>query len=371
MITEGRYLNWLPLHMKIASPYVDRFVFVEDGTMPSDALKYLKKYTNKDVVLLTRKWDGSHVKQRNVYIDYLKKEGGEQWCIVMDSDEFPSKELLSLELQGDGMLTPSHDVLIPSSVNFSETDKVVYSFFFGSVSDIKEDVPPSDPIPDEVRMITKELGITTFSFKKQFGFKKLNIFKINKSTEYIGTVHEALTGQTNLVDTNAPYFHIKHTWEIHFNGSRNYVEGGSGVNLGEKNPHWIELKDALGHNDWHIFRNEIKTPPSPLLLWIWAHLGEKNCDWCSENFDIYMMLQYATKFPFLPYQRSCTEDWITDCNEFYLYNPSFPEVEKAYRHLLHRDPDPASKGYIDAFYNISFIGVIRDILNSVEYKNTH
>ncbi len=72
MITEGRYVDtYLPLHLKRANDFVDRFVLVDDGTFHNDALQRLSKHTTKPIVILTRKWDNNHSKQRNVYVDYV------------------------------------------------------------------------------------------------------------------------------------------------------------------------------------------------------------------------------------------------------------------------------------------------------------
>lgn len=356
MITEGRFVKtYLPVHLQRASEFVDRFVFVDDGTFPPDAKEYLSKYTNKEIVILTRKWDNCHVCQRNVYIDFLKKQGGDQWCLVMDSDEFPSVDLLKFYKglnEKAGYETPSHDIRIPYSVSVDP----VFVYFFGSSLTIEESVPKGEEPPNEVKEITDRLGIQNYSFTRQFDFRKLNIFYIFPETQYVGTVHERLDGVPIVKKVDYPYYHIKAMWEIHRDGFRNYVEGGSGVNLHEKNPHWIQMKKMLPTTNWH----EVRTLKdlTMILLWLYLNAGDTGNEWSSETYDIYMYLRYAlrTDLPF-KYEK-----------QYILENPARPEIEKLYKIILKREPDPGGlSAYSEEFYRRSIDELIESMLKSKEF----
>lgn len=359
MITEGRFVKtWLPIHLKRASPYVDRFVLVDDGTFPDDAKDYLKQFTDKEIVILTRKWDNCHVCQRNVYIDYLKKEKGIQWCIVMDSDEFPSKQLLEFysKLDENAMISyasPSHDIRIPYKVKVDP----IFTYFFGGEY-IEENVSGGETSPEEVNEIAKELGLTQFAFFKQFGFRKVNIFPITPTTKYVGTVHEALDGIPNVTNVDYPYYHVKALWEIHRDGFRNYVEGGGGVNLGDKNPHYVEMKKMLPDTNWHEVRS--LKDITPLLLWMYMNAGDTGHEWSSETYDVYMYLQYATR-SVLPFKYEKT--WLFECPPYY-------EIKVLYNSILHREPDEAAlASYCEEWYKQTLSQLINGMLNSEEFKD--
>jgi|GEM_PF-1921943 len=356
MITEGRFVKtWLPVHLKLASPYVDRFVLVDDGTFPPDAKEYLSQFTNKDIIILTRKWDNCHVCQRNVYVDYLKKQQGNQWCIVMDSDEFPSQQLLEFYSRVDDITTgyssPSHDIRLGYKVNIDP----IFTYFFGGDGYLEENVGGGEEPPDEVKKLTEALGISRYAFFKQFDFRKLNVFPILEQVRYEGTVHEALVGVKGS-PINYPYYHIKALWEVHRDGFRNYVEGGSGVNLGDKNPHYVEMKQMFPSMDWHQVRK--LEDIIPILLWLYMNAGDTGHEWSSETFDTYMYIQYATR-SILPFKYEKT--WI-------LENPIYFEIKDIYNAILHRDPDPSGlESYSKAFYEKSLDEIIESILNSEEF----
>jgi len=357
IITEGRFVKtWLPIHLKLASPYVDRFVLVDDGTFPPDAKQYLSQFTNRDIVILTRKWDNCHVCQRNVYVDYLKKQQGIQWCMVMDSDEFPSKQLLEfyskIDDQSTGYSTPSNDIRIGYRIRVDP----VFTYYFGDNGYLEEKVSGGEEPPDEVKKLAEALGITEYAFFRQFDFKKLNIFPILDQVRYEGTVHEALVGVKS-TPLNYPYYHIKALWEVHRDGFRNYVEGGSGVNLGDKNPHYVEMKQMFPSMNWHDVRK--LEDLTPILLWLYMNAGDTGHEWSSETFDIYMYIQYATR-SVLPFKYEKT--WIFE-------NPVYFEIKDLYNAILHRDPDPSGlASYSNEWYKQDLTQLVNSMLNSEEFK---
>ena len=357
MITEGRFVKtWLPIHLKLASPYVDRFVLVDDSTFPSDAKEYLSQFTNKEIVILTRKWDNCHVCQRNVYIDYLKKLKDEEWCLVMDSDEFPSKQLLEFYSKVNdvttGYATPSHDIRIPYKIKVDP----IFTYFFGGEY-IAEDIGPIETPPDEVTQLAKELKLEKYAFSRQFDFRKLNLFAITDKVMYSGTVHEALEGVPKVVKVDYPYYHVKELWEIHRDGFRNYVEGGSGPNLHDKNPHYVEMKKMLPSMNWHDVRelNDI----TPLILWMYLNAGDTGNLWSSETYDTYMYLQIATR-SVLPFKYEKT--FLVDC-------PAYYEIKALYNAILHREPDdPGLQSYCNEWYKQPIQNLTSGMLNSQEFK---
>jgi len=357
MITEGRFIDtYLPLHLKRANDFVDRFVLVDDGTFPNDAVERLSKHTTKPIVILTRKWDNNHSKQRNVYVDYVRNNDVNGWCLVMDSDEFPSMALLSAlrtltQGQSDGYETPSFDIRIPHEYRIDPIAKLLFQ-----LDDFKEGIAGNAVPPQEVRELTSSLGITNYVFTEQYDFVKLNLFKVTQNTHYEGDVHEALVGQTKITRTRYPYYHVKDMIEVHRDGSRNYVEGGSGVNLQEKNPHWVELLSVLGGRmNWHEFRDFYS---APLLIWLWNHVGDMGNPWSSETYDMYLWL--LSKF-IIPFRYEGTPHKLEV--------PNRPEIEDLYRKYLFREPDePGLLSWSSAWYRLPITKIIDGFVNSVEYK---
>jgi len=348
ILAEARFLKYVQLQIERASPYVDRFIVVEDGTLGN------VDFHRDNVVLLSRKWDNNHAAQRNVYIDYIKKTDPEGWCLVMDDDEFPSLSLLSklreLTTTGrDGYSLPSFDIRIPSVI----TPDPVEVFFFNSKPEVLDAGPGITP-PQDVQDIMSKLGIAQYSYREQTDFRKLNFFQVHSSTKYTGYVHEALEGQLNTVPLDLPYYHIKTMMEVHESGARNYVEGGSGVNLLDKNPHWVELK-GLVDVDWHKFREQYSTL---FLLWLWDHVGDTGNQWSSETVDLYYHLKRGYIVPF-PYSGPVHK----------LEIPNRWEIEELYHAILNRDPDPEGlKNWVEQWYILPWDELMKRFMDSDEYK---
>lgn len=90
----------LPMSFDSILPYVDKLIFVwgmDDLKTKDIIIEYQDKYPDK-IELIESEYDqedlGMNGKQRNVYLDYLKKNHLDDWCLVLDPDEvvqFPEK----------------------------------------------------------------------------------------------------------------------------------------------------------------------------------------------------------------------------------------------------------------------------------------
>ena len=141
--------------LKSLSSVSDRIVVVDGGSTDS-TIDVCRDYTDEIII---NKWPGNHSEQRNVYLDYVKRNYPNSWCFNLDSDETiePSKSKVILELCK------------------SET-KRFYWFQRKWLINV-----------DPIAYITSP---------PHFPDWQLRLFKACKRTEYSGLIHENLTGKS-------------------------------------------------------------------------------------------------------------------------------------------------------------------------------
>jgi len=209
--------------------YVDEIILVDGGSVDDSVLYFRNR---KDVKLYLHKWIGRWPAQRNNYLQHAN-ELGIDWIVVLDSDESLSevcrKNLRMIIEKAEAMgvtMVPvlAHDVSM-------EGDEIVHE-------------------------------------NDSTDFRKMAIYKNLPGTQYSGTVHEGLNTPSgwrgcNLEDVvkklneegkvpdeeagleHYRYSHIKQNGVTWMRDINYLIHGGGGMNLGDRNPHWKELLDAL------------------------------------------------------------------------------------------------------------------------------
>ena len=82
--------------LKSLSSVSDRIVVVDGGSSDS-TIDMCRNYTDEIII---NKWPGNHSEQRNIYLNYIKRNYPTSWCFNLDSDETiePSKSKVISEL---------------------------------------------------------------------------------------------------------------------------------------------------------------------------------------------------------------------------------------------------------------------------------
>lgn len=198
-------------------PYVDGAKIVDGGSV-DDSIFYLRNWAEKDprIQFQLVPWSDNFSKQRN---EYLKLVPDNAWCLVSDPDEvFEDTTLQNLR----------------GLVDMAEhTGKNMIGFQCRSVS-LKG--------PHRV-------------WESLDNYWKRLLFKKFPNTHYVGNPHEHLANHPmQIMDTKFIYEHIKQENMIWHRGFRNFVVGGGGPNLGNRNQYWVNfrnLMNELGLQNWH------------------------------------------------------------------------------------------------------------------------
>ena len=143
--------------LKSLSSVSDRIVVVDGGSSDSTA-DICRNYTDEIII---NKWPGNHSEQRNIYLNYIKRNYPTSWCFNLDSDE---------------TIEPSKSKVI------SELCKIETTRFYWFPRKWLVHVDP----------------IAYISSSPHFPDWQLRLFKVHKRTEYGGLIHENLTGKSFL-----------------------------------------------------------------------------------------------------------------------------------------------------------------------------
>lgn len=138
--------------LKSLSSVSDRIVVVDGGSTDS-TIDVCRDYTDEIII---NKWPGNHSEQRNVYLDYVKRNYPNSWCFSLDSDETidVSKAKVIIEL--------------------SKSETIKYYWF--------------------KRKWVVNLNPTTYiSSQPHFPDWQLRLFRVNSKTEYHGLIHEGVS----------------------------------------------------------------------------------------------------------------------------------------------------------------------------------
>lgn len=211
-------------------PYVDDIVVVDGGSQDT-SIFYLRN--RKGVNIFLHPWEDNFSKQRNNYLqraEELAPKDVELFCLVSDPDEvFDVVALQSLYKLAEAMLNTGANLAT-----------------FRCISQ------------------TLEGDIVTWENLDNYWKGLFFYYDRSEPPRYIGNPHETLVlkGGLRVVQTELLYRHQKQKDIIWLKGARNLVIGGSGPNLHDKNPLWVELKgivhEVYGKDlSWFEFEKEM------------------------------------------------------------------------------------------------------------------
>ena len=207
--------------INLVRPYVDEIVIVDGGSI-DDSLFYLRN--RSDVNVFLHSWTDNFSGQRNNYIKRAREVAGtdDLYILVSDPDEWFEEETLKN---------------LRSVVDFCEKQGANMAQFQCRSVTLKSD-----------ERVWENLD----------NYWKGLLFKYEPGIHYVGNPHETLVPPSGLRPVRTPflYEHVKQENIIWHRGMRNYIAGGGGPNLGNKNPYWVKLREImseLGLNKWHGF----------------------------------------------------------------------------------------------------------------------
>ena len=117
-----------------------------------------RNYTDEIII---NKWPGNHSEQRNIYLNYIKRNYPNSWCFNLDSDE---------------TIEPSKSKVI------SELCKIETTRFYWFRRKWLVGVDP----------------VSYISSPPHYPDWQLRLFRVSRRTEFNGLIHENLTGRTFL-----------------------------------------------------------------------------------------------------------------------------------------------------------------------------
>ncbi len=219
--------NLLEEQLSLVRPYVD-IARVCDGAGLNSTRQICRE---NDTEYYYRKWDDCYSAQDNKLLRYAN-DG--EWILVMDSDEFPSEELLSnlRNLAEQGELEGFNCVKIPSILVL--------------------DGIPDYTIEDTIRLTKEERPL----------FRKDCFFKFIKGIYSTGSPHRCFhhPDKWNYYNTGYPYYHIKSTDEFIFNDCIHAF-----INPEEQGYSETEIKEFISCEC--IKKMKLSTEVLPMMAW--------------------------------------------------------------------------------------------------------
>ena len=210
-----------------ALPYVDHIIIVDGGSIDSTIIT-LRNWEREEPKLhfYLHPWCDNFSAQRNNYVkhaeEFLRPGDG---LIVSDPDEFFEEKTFQN---------------LPKILDFlKKSGHTVAGFQCRSVS-----LRGQKRVWENLDQYWKHL---------------FYIYDGPGSLVYTGNPHETMNMRHGFRQVNTPflYEHIKQENEIWPKGMRNFVIGGGGPNLGDKNPIWVEFKQVCSSvnipTQWHDF----------------------------------------------------------------------------------------------------------------------
>ena len=211
--------------LDLVGPFVDDMVVIDGGSL-DESFFYLRN--RKDVNVFLHPWTDNFSAQRNNYIMRAREVAGTDnfYCLVSDPDEWFQKSTLEN---------------LRSVVDFCEQQNANMAQFQCRSATLEGDERVWESLDD---------------------YWKGLMFKYEPGIKYVGNPHETLVPPSGLRVVRTPflYEHIKQSNIIWLRGMRNYIAGGGGKNYGEKNAHWVKLREImseLGLNSWHEFEKYV------------------------------------------------------------------------------------------------------------------
>lgn len=204
-------------------PYVDKYIIV-DGASQDESVIYLRNWSEVEpkINFFLHPWKDNFPEQRNHCLEHARElcnDGDEWWALVHDSDE----------LFSDGFLENMRDII--DQARESGANEV--------------DVQCQSQSYHGDKLVHK----STDNYYKQLLFRlypetqyivadnpHIHLYQPNMRTARVGG--EKVTGDGK----DILYYHQKQEDVTWLRGARNFFIGGAGLNLGDKNPYWVEFK---------------------------------------------------------------------------------------------------------------------------------
>ena len=238
-------LYWVSKRFDEMSCIADRMIYIDGGSI-DDTIVYTRN--RGDVEMYIHPWNDDYGKQRNQYLKHANEGDVADWIIVSDHDESFSPELRSI---------------LPNLIERADVEgynkidvqcKLVY-------------ISGEEEVSRELRPFWKPL-----------------IFKNQPGINYKGSPHEVLSNpagwkELKIGGEDIYYEHIRQENIIWPKGARNFVVSG-GAMLYDKNPHYVEFKEAL-RKDGHPL-DSIKINQ----LMVNGQVGIETTKWIIDHKDI-------------------------------------------------------------------------------------
>jgi nucleoside-diphosphate-sugar epimerase/glycosyltransferase involved in cell wall biosynthesis len=333
------------------SPYVDATIIAEPGDL-TEAQK--KSLIDQGCIVKTYTFKDDLPAMRNEYLTEAKKLDPYAWIVVSDPDELISEKtckdlrqiIAAAEADGNNMIgLYAHDIWIDAE-KMDDGEK-------------QKEAP-----------------------YRESGFWKYLLFKIAPDFRYEGVGHAGRVHETwyapslyrSAVHLTKEYYyeHRKSVMKIYRNAARNLFIGGSGDNLGDLNPTFVELHKitaALNIDTWPQFEAYMKKGniDKPLYEFLGKHRSDSSYSWESE-------VRETFKWYFGMHPQENTGGWIS---EYTAPTPgSRADIENyvtnTYFEVLGRCPDELGKNY---YVNAILSGRMQKdqlagiFVNSDEYKS--
>lgn len=235
--------------------YVDKIVAVDGGSMDG-TIKYLSSLAK--VYMVRRKWDDKFDVQRNQYLNHILKSYPNYWCLVSDTDEWFSADLMkTLKF----VLLAGEEAGI-NRLGFLSWHRIVKGM-------------------DSPANYDKKPILTKSNYKSVF-YKKL-CFKSQAGMRYKNSPHEALLGDWRILCLGNEDWHFEHvkTRKVELErGCRNYFIAGPNMN---KNVEWQKFKVVCSKYGWKLWSDMhvalLKgNVGDDILKWIWSRK-----DWVADG----------------------------------------------------------------------------------------
>ena len=335
------------------SPYVDATIIVHPGDLTYEQEQELISLSKSAIILKSYTFEDNLPAMRNHYLEEAKKIDPYAWIVVSDPDELISENtckclreiVKSAEANGNNMIgLNAHDIWV-------DREKM------------------------DAGIAQKEAPY------KESDFWKYLIFKIAPDFRYEGVGHAKNVHETwyapslyrSAIHLTKEFYyeHCKSVMKIYRNATRNFFIGGSGDNLGDLNPAFVELhkitKDK-GIDTWKQFEEAMKRGNiiEEVKDFLVRHRNDSKFGWESEVREMF-------KWYFEMHPEENTGDWKSE----YIapLAGSREELENyvigIYFQVLGRSPDDMGKNhYVDAIMNgqLPREALPSIFINSDEYK---
>jgi hypothetical protein len=340
--------------------YVDCIIIVEDGTLSEDQRLALNRYPN--LTLLNVKFEESLPNQRQHYAEKAKKLGVD-WLIVSDPDEQFC----------DSFWTQIRMWVLEAE----KTDINVYGVNCRNGFE-------SPDWTDDVGKLEKP---STTSWETNL--HKYLVFRLYPDLVYRGlgrteAVHETWYSPSSpwkvaYLPKVLYYTHRKTTLSIWRSAARNVFMGGGGMNVGNNNAMWVELRsmtDQFGVRTWREFGGCIMglRNDSPELLDRLESWVKKGLTWKATDYGMEIR---ATCLWIIYHNRRFLEDsgirWGLDHPPPKMERDNLEErFTRTFIETMGRWPDEASSlRYVDLMVQgkVSMVELPGILMNTAEYKD--